>query len=130
MPGPLEVRRNGVCLPVRAPRQRALLAALLLRANDVPTAIGAVLITSLANAPFSIAYTTLRQTAAPEALVGRVFAITTGAGSLAFMLGSLAGGALADSAAREAILLSASALLLAAVLAAPLWRVRQVSRAG
>ncbi|GAA2827279.1 AfsR/SARP family transcriptional regulator [Crossiella cryophila] len=36
--GPLEVRRDGVCLPVRAPRQRALLAALLLRANEVVSA--------------------------------------------------------------------------------------------
>ncbi|GAA2827257.1 MFS transporter [Crossiella cryophila] len=108
----------------------AAASVLMVSATDVPTAIGAVLVTSLANAPFSIAYTTLCQTAVPERLVGRVFAITGGIGSLLFMLGSLAGGALADSAAREAILLSASALVLAAVLAAPLWRVRQVSRTG
>ena len=35
--GPLEVRHSGEILPVRAPRQRSLLAALLLHANQVVT---------------------------------------------------------------------------------------------
>lgn len=102
----------------------AAASVVMLFAPDVPTAIGAVLVTSLANAPFTIAYTTLCQTGVPERLVGRVFAITGAIGSAAYMAGSLAGGALSEGSARGAIAVSTVALLVAAVLALPLWRAK------
>jgi MFS family permease len=101
----------------------AAFSILLSAAPNVPVAVVAVAVVAMANAPFNIAYTTARQTLAPGDLTGRLFALTGGIGSGAFLLGSLGGGLLADAAsARTAIAVSTGCLIIAAIGAISLWR--------
>jgi predicted MFS family arabinose efflux permease len=114
----------------RLPARRTLAAAvsvmgaftMVLAASPVTAAaVTAVVVVALANSPFNIAYTTLRQTAVKNDLIGRVFATSTAGASLAFLLGSLGGGLLADhSSARLSLAVSALCMVCAALVASPL----------
>jgi MFS family permease len=89
----------------------------------LPFAIGAVAGFALANAPFNIAYTTIRQTNSDDAVLGRVFAFTGALASVTFLAGSLGGALLADrTTGRVSLIAGAGCLAVAAAAAFPLLR--------
>lgn len=89
----------------------------------LPFAIGAVAGFALANAPFNIAYTTIRQTHADDAVVARVFAFTGGLAATTFLVGSLGGAWLADhTTGRVSLFVSAACLIVAAASTSSLLR--------
>ena len=101
----------------------AVFSAVLAAAPGVPIAIAAVVAVALANAPFTISYTTICQLEVPDAVVGRAFALSAGLRSGTFLIGSLGGAWLADAAtARTSIAASAGCMAGAALLTLPLWR--------
>jgi hypothetical protein len=69
---------------------------ILATSTGMAMALCAVTLVALANSPFNIAFTTLRQTAVPNAVQGRVSATLTSLSGIAFLAGAQAAGWLAD----------------------------------
>ncbi|MCU7723929.1 MFS transporter [Actinoplanes sp. KI2] len=68
----------------------------LAMSTGLAVALCAVTVVALANSPFTIAFATLRQTAVPNAVQGRVSATLTSLSGIAFLTGAQAAGWLAD----------------------------------
>lgn len=101
----------------------AAFSGALALAPTVPFAIGAVVGIALANAPFAVSYTTLRQTSIDDAVLARVFAASGALASAMFLAGSLGGAWLADNVnGRTSLLVSAVCTAGAAAWVLPLLR--------
>jgi predicted MFS family arabinose efflux permease len=111
-------------------------ATLLIAAATEQTAIAFVTVgwtlESLARSLYGVSATSVRQALVPDRLQGRVIGLTTTAGTGAFPLGALLGGALAGAfGLREAMFFAAGAAVLPfiAVAASPIRTLRDSSTA-
>jgi hypothetical protein len=100
---------------------------ILAMSTGMVVALCAVAIVALANNPFNIAFMTLRQTAVPNAVQGRVSATLTSLAAVAFLLGSQAASWVADLRNPRLGLLGAGAVLTIGTLVG-LAGFRQISR--